>query len=309
MGNQIKTTLLLTLMTVFFVFIGRILGGGQGMVLALIFAGVMNIASYWYSDKIVLKMYRASEVSPEEAPELYGIVKKLADRAGIPVPRICVIPQDSPNAFATGRNPQNAVVAVTQGLLKLMNQDELEGVLAHELGHIRNRDILIGTIAATMAGAVMVLANIAKWSAIFGGRDDERGGSAIGLFAMAIVAPLAAALIQMAISRSREFQADATSKEITGNGDALANALGKLETYSKRIPMQASPGTAHMFITNPLSGDRLMSLFATHPPIPERIARLQGRNSGNTPVRPQAQASAHDHNVRDDAKDFWNRLS
>lgn len=305
MGNQIKTTLLLTLMTVFFVFIGRILGGGTGMVMAFIFAGAMNIFSYWYSDKIVLKMYKASEISPQDAPALYDIVKKLSDRANIPMPKICLIPQDAPNAFATGRNPENAVVAVTEGLLNRMDRLEIEGVIAHELGHVKNRDILIGTIAATMSGAIMVLANMAKWSAIFGGmgRDDDNGGGVIELFVMAIIAPVAAALIQMAISRSREYLADGTAAALTGNSEGLASALEKLENYSKQIPMDASPSTAHMFIANPLSGQRLMSLFSTHPPIRERIARLRNRPVENhTDLRPE-------RNIQDDAKDFWNRLS
>lgn len=306
MGNQFKTTMLLTLMTVFFMFIGRILGGGPGMVMALVFAGGMNLFSYWYSDKLVLKMYRASEISMDEAPELYDIVNKLAQRAALPMPKVFIIPQDAPNAFATGRNPQNAVVAVTEGLLKLMDRDQIEGVIAHELGHVKNRDILIGTIAATMAGAVMMLANMAKWSAIFGGfnRDDDNGGGFIELIVMAIIAPIAAMLIQMAISRSREYLADATAAGITGNPEGLASALVKLGAYSKQIPMAANPSTAHMFIANPLSGQRMTSLFSTHPPIEERVARLRN-------VRPERSSENRNGGSRMDteAKDFWNRLS
>ncbi|MBU0995766.1 MAG: zinc metalloprotease HtpX [Proteobacteria bacterium] len=308
MGNQIKTTLLLTLMTVFFMFIGRILGGGPGMVIALIFAGGMNLFSYWYSDKLVLKMYKASEISSEDAPELFDIVKRLAERADLPMPKVFLIPQDAPNAFATGRNPQHAVVAVTRGLLKLMGRDEIEGVLAHELGHVKNRDILIGTVAATMAGAVMMLANMAKWSALFGGfsrDDDHRGGGFIELITMAIIAPIAAMLIQMAISRSREYLADATSAEITGNPEGLASALEKLGGYAKQIPMAANPSTAHMFIANPLSGQRMASFFSTHPPIEERVARL--RHTRPEPERNVQQGTRPD--MDKDARDFWNRLS
>ncbi|RJP78045.1 MAG: zinc metalloprotease HtpX [Desulfobacteraceae bacterium] len=309
MGNQIKTTILLTIMTVFFMLIGKALGGNSGMMTALIFAGGMNFFSYWYSDKIVLKMYNASEVSPEEAPDLYDMVRRLAQRSGLPMPKVYIIPQDAPNAFATGRNPENAVVAVTQGLLRLMNRSEIEGVLAHELGHIQNRDILIGTIAATMAGAVMMLANMARWSAIFGGfnrsDDGEGGGGFIELIVMAVIAPIAAMLIQMAISRSREFMADATASGMTGNPEGLASALEKLGTYTRRIPMETNPSTAHMFIANPLSGARMASLFSTHPPIEERVARLRNtrpRQNQNGPGRTQS-------NMEQEAKNFWNRLS
>lgn len=277
MGNQLKTTALLAMMTIFIMMIGRVLGGTSGMLIALVFAGGMNFFSYWYSDKLVLKMYKAEEVSPSQAPELYEIVSVLAERANIPMPKVYIIPNESPNAFATGRNPENAVVAVTHGLLNLMDRDEIAGVVAHELGHIKNRDILIGTVAATMAGAIMMIANMARWAAIFGvgGNDEEGGGGFIQLIIMSIIAPVAAMLIQMAISRSREYLADSTAAKLTGNPNGLSNALEKLGAYSKRIPMNAEPATAHMFITNPLSGKNMMNLFSTHPPIEERVARLR----------------------------------
>lgn len=276
MGNQLKTTALLAVMTIFIMMVGRVLGGTSGMLIALVFAGGMNFFSYWYSDKLVLKMYQAQEVSSSQAPELYEIVRVLSERAEIPMPKVYIIPNDSPNAFATGRNPDNAVVAVTHGLLNLMDRDEIAGVVAHELGHIKNRDILIGTIAATMAGAIMMIANMAKWAAIFGaGRDDEDGGGFIELIVMSIIAPVAAMLIQMAISRSREYLADSTAANLTGNPEGLSRALEKLGSYSKQIPMKASANTAHMFIANPLSGQSLMNLFSTHPPIEERVARLR----------------------------------
>ena len=280
MGNQIRTTLLLAMLTVLIVLIGRWLGGAEGMTIALVMAAAMNFASYWFSDKIVLRMYNAQEVGPQEAPELHGMVETLCRRAGLPMPKLYVIPQEAPNAFATGRNPEHAAVAVTEGLLKLMNRDEAMGVLAHELAHVRNRDILIGSIAATMAGAIMMLANMARFSAMFGGgsrdREEGGGGGAVGMIVLSIIAPLAAMLIQMAISRSREFMADATGAAFAGTPDGLAGALQKLGAYSKQLPMDASPATAHMFIVNPLSGSSLMSLFSTHPPLEERIARLRG---------------------------------
>jgi heat shock protein HtpX len=282
MGNWFKTTLLLGVMTVIVVFIGRLLGGQQGMILAFVIAIGMNFFSYWYSDKIVLRMYRAKEVGPGERPELYQMVRELAQSAELPMPKVYTIPEESPNAFATGRNPDHAVVAVTEGLLKLMSREEVMGVLSHELSHVKNRDILIGSIAATMAGAVMILATMARWAAFFGGgsRDDEGGGGIIGVLALSILAPIAAMLVQMAISRSREFQADASGAKVSGHPAWLADALGKLGAYSKRLPLHANPSTAHMFIVNPLSGSSLMNLFSTHPPLEERIARLRGSSGG-----------------------------
>jgi heat shock protein HtpX len=313
MGNQIRTTVLLTIMTVVIMLVGKMIGGTGGMMIALVIAGGMNFFSYWYSDKIVLKMYKAKEATEAEASLAYRIVNVLSKEAGLPMPKVYIIPQDSPNAFATGRNPENAVVAVTRGLLNTMNPDELAGVLAHELGHIKNRDILIGTIAATMAGAIMMLASMAKWSAIFGGfrGDDDEGGGFIGLIAMAIIAPIAATLIQMAISRSREYLADSTAASITGNTEGLANALEKLGAYSKQIPMQAQPATAHMFITNPLAGSNLMKFFSTHPPIEERVARLRGTKV----IRPTDDSSSDGstppsgNSMTDQGKNFWNNLS
>jgi heat shock protein HtpX len=267
----------------------------------------MNFFSYWYSDKLVLKMYRASEVTPNQAPELYEMVQRLTKQAGLPMPKLYVIPQQAPNAFATGRNPEHAVIAVTEGLLKIMDRDEVMGVLAHELAHVKNRDILIGSIAATMAGAIMMLATMARWSAIFGGgRQDEEGGGAgfIGLIAMSIIAPLAAMIVQMAISRSREYLADATGARFAGHPEGLARALEKLGAYSKQLPMDANPSTAHMFIVNPLSGRSMMSLFSTHPPLEERIARLRG-------VRPPAHANERqpgDNAGQTKARSAWDRL-
>jgi heat shock protein HtpX len=311
MGNQLRTTVLLAVLTAVIIWIGQAMGGRQGMILALIFAGVMNFASYWYSDKIVLKMYKAKAASPGSAPEVYRLVEQLSRNAGLPMPRVYVIPQDTPNAFATGRNPQNAVVAVTEGLLRLMDKDELAGVLAHELAHVKNRDILIGSIAATLAGAIMVLASMARWSAIFGGMrssDDEGGMGGIGLLVMSIIAPLAAGLIQMAISRSREYLADATGARIAGTPGGLARALEKLGAYSRRIPMDANPSTAHMFIVNPLSGQRMASLFATHPPIEDRVARLRGQRPGPATREPGAPDASPNRQAKS-GKDFWDSLS
>lgn len=277
--NTLKTTLLLGLLTGLILWFGGYVGGQSGMVIAFLFALIMNFGAYWFSDKIVLAMYRAREVDPAQAPGLYRMVERLAQRAGLPMPRVFVIPSDSPNAFATGRNPKHAVVAVTQGILKLMRDEELEGVLAHELAHVKNRDILISSIAATLAGAVMMLANMARWAAIFGGvggRDDEDGGGVFGLIFMAVLAPLAAMLIQFAISRTREFEADATGAQIAGNPLGLASALEKLGLATRRIPLQANAATSHMFIVNPLSGKSLLTLFSTHPPLEERIRRLRG---------------------------------
>ena len=278
MGNQIRTTILLAALTALIVLIGKLLGGQQGMIIAFIFAAGMNFFSYWFSDKIVLKMYRAQEITSQEAPEVYDMVQELARRAQLPMPKVYVIPQEAPNAFATGRNPQHAVVAVTKGLLQLMKREEVMGVLAHEMAHVKNRDILIGSIAATMAGAIMILGTMARWFAIFGGAsgdDDEGGGGIVGLLVMAILAPIAAMIIQTAISRSREYLADATGASFAGHPEGLARALEKLGQYSKRLPMHANPSTAHMFIVNPLSGRSLMSLFSTHPPLEKRLERLR----------------------------------
>ncbi|MEW6184261.1 MAG: zinc metalloprotease HtpX [Thermodesulfobacteriota bacterium] len=279
-SNTMKTTLLLGLMTVLIIFIGGAVGGQNGMVFAFFLAGIMNIGSYWFSDKIVLAMYRAQQIAPQDHPEIHQMVEELAQNAGLPKPRIYLIEDDSPNAFATGRNPQHAVVAVTSGILRILSRQELKGVLAHELAHVKNRDILVGSIAATMAGAIMILANMARFAAFFGGsrdsNDGEGGGGIIGLLVMTIVAPIAAMLIQMAISRSREYLADASGARFSGNPLGLAGALEKLHTASKRIPMEnPKPATAHMFIVNPLSGRSLLNLFSTHPPIEERIARLR----------------------------------
>src|SRR5579864_6430235 len=282
MGNTFKTALLLSALTLLLMFIGRALGGQNGMLLALIFAGVMNFISYFFSDKIALAMYRAQPVTREELPRAYETVERLTQKIGIPMPKIYVIPTESPNAFATGRNPSHASVAVTHGILQLLTDEELEGVLAHELGHVNNRDILISSVAATIAGAITMLANMGKWAMIFGGyeRDNrDRGGGLAALF-MLIVAPIAAMLIQLAVSRSREYQADASGAHYTGNPYALASALQKLDAYSRRLPMQASPSTAHLFIIQPLLGMNagiFANLFSTHPPIAKRIERLTGR--------------------------------
>jgi len=285
MGNWFKTTFLLGIMTLIIVLIGNLLGGAQGMIFAFIIAIGMNFFSYYYSDKIVLRMYKAKEVTPGENPRLYEMVGELSQRAGLPIPRVYMIPEDSPNAFATGRNPEHAVVAVTSGLMNLMNRDEIMGVISHELAHIKNRDILVGSIAATMAGAIMIVAQMARWTAIFGGgsSDEEGGFGGIGLILMSIIAPIAAMVVQMAISRSREYHADSTGASFTGNPSGLANALQKLGEYSRRLPMNSSPSTAHMFIVNPLSGSKMASLFSTHPPLEDRIARLTGKTFTNGP--------------------------
>lgn len=279
MSNTFKTAALLGLLTGLFVLIGGYFGGRQGMIIALLFAGVMNFGSYWFSDKIVLRLYRAQEVQETEAPDLFRIVRGLAQRAGIPMPKVYIVPNEAPNAFATGRSPQHAAVAVTNGILRLLSPEELEGVLAHELAHIQHRDTLISTIAATLAGVIVMLANMARWAALFGGiggRDEEdRGGGALGFIFMAILAPIAATLIQLAISRSREYLADDGSARLTRSPGRLANALEKLEYAAERIPMNANPATSHLFIVNPLRGRSLFSLFSTHPPIEERIARLR----------------------------------
>ena len=305
MGNQVRTTVLLAVMMVFFMFIGQLLGGRQGLIIAFFFAVGINFFSYWYSDKIVLRMYKAREATPDQVPELYDIVQNLASKAGLPIPKVYIIPEESPNAFATGRNPEHAVVAVTEGLLKIMNRDELAGVLGHELGHVKNRDILIGSIAATMAGAIMMLASMARWSAIFGfGNDNNEGVGGFGLIVMSILAPVAALLIQTAISRSREYQADASGAHFAGNNEGLAHALEKLGSYSKRLPINANPSTAHMFIVNPLSGQKMMNLFSTHPPLNDRIARLRGFKA------PTDTPSSHGDGMNiDEGKAFWDRLS
>lgn len=306
MGNQIRTTILLAVMTALILWIGLLFGGQQGMIIALFLAAGMNFFSYWYSDKIVLKMYRAQAITPQQAPEIYEMVQELSRRAGLPMPKVFVIPQQAPNAFATGRNPEHAVVAVTEGLINIMDREEVMGVLAHEMAHVKNRDILIGSMAATLAGAIMILANMARWFAIFGGgsRDDnEGGGGIIGLIAMSILAPFAAIIIQMAISRSREYLADATGAGFAGHPEGLARALEKLGQYSKRLPMNANPSTAHMFIVNPLSGRSMMSLFSTHPPLEQRIARLRGHRT----AKPESDSETE--RQQDRAKAMWDRLS
>jgi heat shock protein HtpX len=281
--NTLRTTLLMALLTVLLVLAGGAIGGRNGMTFALVMAGVMNFVSYWFSDKIVLAMYGAREVTEADAPQLYGMVRELAVRAALPMPRVYLMESETPNAFATGRNPEHAAVAATTGIMRILTREELMGVMAHELTHVRNRDILIGSIAATIAGAITYLAHMAQWAAIFGGgRDrDEEGGGAFGMIVMAIVAPLAAMLIQMAISRSREYAADKGGAEISGNPLFLANALRKLEMANHQIPMQANAATAHMFIVNPLTGGGLMSLFSTHPPIEERVRRLEAMAYGS----------------------------
>jgi heat shock protein HtpX len=280
MSNTLKTTALLAALTVLFVLIGGMLGGEQGMVMAFLFAGVMNFASYWWSDRIVLWMYGAQEVTEAQAPQFHALIRRLAQGAGLPMPRLFIIPTDTPNAFATGRNPQHAAVAATEGILRILTPDELEGVMSHELGHVLHRDILISSIAATLAGAIMMLARMAQWAAFFGGgrsSEDDEGGAAgiIGLVVLAVFAPLAAMLIQMAISRAREYLADAAGAKISRKPWALADALEKLERAATALPMQANPATAHMFIVNPLRGSSVLSLFSTHPPVAERVARLR----------------------------------
>jgi heat shock protein HtpX len=279
MSNQIKTVLLLGSLTALIIFLGNMVGGRQGMYLAFLFAGLMNFGSYWFSDKIVLKLYRAEEASPQDFSWLYSIVSKISQTAGMPQPRIFIIPSDSPNAFATGRNPEHAVVAVTSGIMRILNRDELEGVIAHELGHVKNRDILISSIAATLAGVIMMVGRMVQFAAMFGGfsrsDDEEGGGGVLGMIVLAILAPIAAMLIQLAISRSREYLADATGASLAGTPQGLANALEKLEYASKRIPLDSNPATAHMFIVNPLSGRSFLNLFSTHPPLEERVKRLR----------------------------------
>ncbi len=279
MLNNLKTTLLLGILTTLLVLAGSLMGGRSGAMIAFVVAIVMNVASYWFSAKIVLATYGAREVKPGELPRVEQILDRLVQRANIPRPKLYVIPQSQPNAFATGRNPQHAAVAVTEGIVQMMPDDELEGVIAHELAHVKHRDILISTVAATLAGAVMMLASMARWGAIFGGfgggRDDREGGGALGMLVVALVAPLAATLVQLAVSRSREFEADRGAVEMTGNPQGMARALHRLGQASGRIPMEASPQTAHMFIVSPMFG-RLGTLFSTHPPIEDRIRALVG---------------------------------
>jgi heat shock protein HtpX len=279
MGNLIKTGILLAALTSLVVLIGGAIGGQQGMLIAFVFAAAMNFGSYWFSDRIVLSMYGAQPVDEAQAPDLYRIVRRLTTKAGIPLPRVYLIPGDTPNAFATGRNPEHAAVAVTEGVMRMLDDEELEGVLAHELSHVKNRDTLTMTIAATLAGVITYLAHMAQWAAIFGGgrRDDEEGsgGGVIGVVVMAILAPFAAMLIQLAISRAREFQADASGAQLVGRPWGLAKALEKLDMASRMAPMDATPATAHLFIVNPLRSEGLLALFSTHPPIQERIARLR----------------------------------
>jgi len=275
--NNIKTLFLLVTLTLVLVWAGGALGGKQGMTIALIFALAMNFISYWFSDKIVLRMYRAKQVTEAEAPDLYSIVRSLVQKAGMPMPKVYMMDQEQPNAFATGRNPNHAAVAVTTGIMRILTREELQGVIGHELSHIKNRDILISTIAATIAGAISYLAQMAQWAMIFGGHrgDDDEGGSPIAAFVMMIVGPIAALIIQMAISRSREYAADSGGAQISGNPRYLAGALRKLHMASQKIPMHANPATSHMFIVNPFSGGGIVKLFSTHPPIEERIARLE----------------------------------
>ena len=279
MSNIFKTGLLLAVLTAMLVLLGGAIGGQQGMMIAFFLALAMNFVSYWFSDKIVLAAYGARPIDEAAAPRLYAIVHRLATRAGIPMPRVYVIPSETPNAFATGRNPQHAVVAVTEGIMRILDEEELEGVLAHELSHVKNRDVLISTVAATLAGAITYLAHMAQWAAMFGGRsrdDDEGGSNPIAMILLAVLAPIAAMLVQMAVSRSREFQADATGARVAGRPWGLAKALEKLQMANQAMPMaNATPATAHLFIVNPLSGQTLMRLFSTHPPLEERIARLR----------------------------------
>lgn len=276
MSNTIKTILFLTALTFLLLFIGEMAGGKQGLTIALIFAGIMNFTAFWFSDKIVLTLYHAKPVPREQAPGLYRMVEELALRAGIPTPRVYIIPSPAPNAFATGRSPKHSAVAVTEGLLELLSQEEIMGVLSHEISHIKNRDTLVATIAATIAGAIMFLARMLQWSLFFlGGSREERRDGGLGLIFAAILAPIAALLIQMAISRSREYKADESGATISGNPLYLASALEKLHVYSRRIPLEAEPHTSHMFIVSPLSSESIMALFSTHPPITKRIERLR----------------------------------
>jgi heat shock protein HtpX len=275
--NNIRTFVLLVTLTLVLVWAGAAVGGRHGMTIALIFAFGINFFAYWFSDKVVLRMYGARQVSESDAPELYSIVRRLAQKAEIPMPKVYMIEEEQPNAFATGRNPGHAAVAVTRGIMRLLSADELQGVIGHELAHVKHRDILISTIAATIAGAISYLSQMAQWAMIFGGfrGDDDEGGNPIAALIMMIVGPIAAMIIQMAISRSREYSADAGGARIVGNPRYLSNALRKLQQAAQKIPMDANPSTAHMFIVNPLSGRGVLKLFSTHPPLEERISRLE----------------------------------
>ncbi len=277
--NNFKIMMLLTVLTLLLMFIGKLIGGLQGMFTAFVFAIIMNFAAYWFSDKIVLMMYGAKPLNESEAPELFKIVHSLTEEAGLPMPRVYIIPTMTPNAFATGRNPSHAAVAVTKGILQMLDEEELEGVLAHEIAHVRNRDILLSTIVATIAGVISMIANMARWAAMFGGmggRDREgKSSNILGELFLIIVAPIAALLIQLAISRSCEYRADDSGGRICGKPLSLASALEKLHFGAKRFPMEANPATAHMFIVNPLTGGGILSLFSTHPPIEKRIERLK----------------------------------
>jgi heat shock protein HtpX len=275
MTNTMKTFAFMAAMVALFMVIGQALGGRGGMMMALVMALAMNFFAYWFSDSLALRMNGAREIAYQDAPDLYQLISSLVGQAGLPMPKVCVVDSDTPNAFATGRDPEHAAVAVTTGLIRLMSRDELAGVIAHELGHIKNRDILISSISATMAGAISYLATMAQWSMLFGGRsNDGEGGNPIAAIIAMIVAPLAASLIQMAISRSREYQADATGAAICGSPRALAQALGQLENYNRQLPMRVNPASAQMYIVNPLASSQLTNLFSTHPPIQERIQRL-----------------------------------
>jgi len=275
MTSTMKTFAFMAAMVALFMVVGQALGGRGGMMTALVMALAMNFFAYWFSDSVALRRNGAREITYQDAPDLYQLISSLADRAGLPMPKVCVVDSDTPNAFATGRNPEHAAVAVTTGLIRVMNRDELAGVIAHELGHIKNRDILISSISATMAGVISYLATMAQWSMLFGGRsDDGEGGNPIAAIVSIIVAPMAALLIQMAISRSREYQADATGAAICGSPRSLAQALGQLENYNRQLPMAINPASAQMYIVNPLAGGQLANLFSTHPPIQDRIQRL-----------------------------------
>jgi heat shock protein HtpX len=286
MSSFIKTTILLIAMTGLLMLIGGLIGGQRGIMIFFVIAAVMNFFSYWFSDKIVLRAYNAREVDAQSEPELYSIVNELAHQAGIPMPRLYIVDSDTPNAFATGRSPQHAAVAVTRGILRICTRDELKGVIGHELSHVINRDILTSSIVATLAGAIMMIGSVIRWGAIFGlgRRDDEEGGGLAGLLIGGILAPIAATLIQLAISRTREYQADASGAKLAHNPLYLASALRKLEAANERMPLEASPATAHMFIVNPLSAAGLARLFSTHPPIEERIHRLERMAHGETSV-------------------------